>query len=89
MDQQIAGYLIIYRVADGRAWNESNMRSTLPPMRFNDRDESKQSERIENGKFITARVGTLSSNSFLSHSQVEREREKLLNEVSGDEIRNL
>ncbi|KAF9461369.1 hypothetical protein BDZ94DRAFT_1263869 [Collybia nuda] len=32
--QQIAGYLIIYRVADGRAWDKATMTS-LPEMEFN------------------------------------------------------
>ena len=34
--QQIAGYLIIYRLADGRAWNKSTFEfeGTLPTLQF-------------------------------------------------------
>lgn len=57
--QQIAGYLIIYRLVDGRAWNPNTtekQRSRLPTLRF---------RNTQNSNFSPQNTGVTTSSSML------------------------
>lgn len=58
--QQIAGYLIIYRLAEGRAWNPNTTtekpRSRLPTLRF---------RNTQNSNFGTQNTGVTTDSSIL------------------------